>query len=311
VSKLLSRKILLPVLAIVAAIVILALLVPPVVLPAIEIPAEPMLHLFGFPITNTMIATWLAMIVLIVLSYFGTRRMQLVPSGLQNLLELALETFWGLVHGIAGEKWGRRFFPIVATIFFFFLVSNWMGILPFYGSVGLLVPAHEGVGHEIAPLVGGISMLTRVEAPEGGGYKLAPFLRSGATDLNIPLAMAIISVLLTQYFGVKALGVRYFKKFIAIDFSRGIFNGLLGIFVGILELVSEFAKIISFTFRLFGNVFAGEVLLAVLAFLIPYLISVPFYGLEVFIGFIQALVFSMLTLVFFSLATAGHGEEAH
>ena len=138
---------------------------------------------------------------------------------------------------------------------------------------------------------------------------MVPFLRSAATDLNMTLALALVSVFLTQYFGIKALGFRYFSKFIAIDFSKGAFEGFINLFVGILELISEFAKIISFTFRLFGNVFAGEVLLGVMAFLIPYLVSLPFYGLELFVGFIQALVFMMLTLVFFSLSTIGHGAE--
>lgn len=310
-SKLLRPKVLLPLLAVIALLVVLSLLIPPVVLPAIEIPAEVVLHVFGVPITNTLLASWLTMLVLILLAYFATRRISLVPSGLQNLMEMAIEALYGIVEDMAGAKWGRRFFPVVMTIFLFLIISNWMGILPFFGSVGILHEVHEGHGYEIQPLTERIALLTKQEAESGHGYALAPYLRSAATDLNVPLALAIVSVALTQYFGVKSLGPKYFSKFFSFNFRQGAFNGFIELFVGVLELVSEIAKIISFTFRLFGNVFAGEVLLGVLAFLIPYVVSIPFYGLELFIGFIQALVFSMLTLVFFTLAIAGHGEEAH
>ena len=284
---------------------------PPVALPAVEIAAEPAFHLFGFTITNTMLAAWIAMIILIVVAYFATRRMELIPTGLQNLMEFVVEAMYGLVEGMAGAKWGRRFFPIVMTIFLWLIVCNWTGVLPFYGSVGYLIEAHEGkAGYVVQPLTEGISILTGVKAEHGEhGYMIAPFLRSAATDLNVPLALALISVFLTQVFGVRSLGIKYFGKFISLNFKKGIFNGFIGLIVGLLETVSEIAKIISFTFRLFGNIFAGEVLLGVLAFLIPYLISIPFYGLELFVGFIQALVFSALTLVFFTLAVKGHDHE--
>lgn len=308
-SRLLTPKVLLPVLICIAILVALSLLVPRVALPAIEIPAEEVFQLFGFPITNTLIASWLAMLVLILLSYFGTRHMKLVPSGLQNLLEMVVEGFFGLVEDVAGARWARKFFPIVMTIFLFVIVSNWMGILPLYGSVGWLHEAHgDMTGYEIQEIGGNAAILTGQEAEHGHGYVLVPFFRSAATDLNMTLALALISVGLTQYFGIRALGLKYFTKFIIIDFSHGAFEGFVNLFVGILELISEFAKIISFTFRLFGNIFAGEVLLGVIAFLIPYIVSLPFYGLELFVGFVQALVFMMLTLVFFALATLGHGE---
>ena len=309
-SKLLTPKVLIPTLGVIAIMVVFSLVLPPVVLPAIEIPAEEVFQVFGFPITNTLITSWLTMIVLIVVSYLGTRKMNLVPSGLQNVLELVVEMLYGLVEDVAGtrEK-ARKFFPIVATIFLFIIISNWMGILPFFGSVGWLHEAHEGMaGYEINEVSEGFALLTRNVDAHGHGYVLVPFLRSAATDLNVTLALAVVAMFLVQYFGVKALGLRYFTKFFAIDFSNGAFEGIINIFVGVLELISEFAKIISFTFRLFGNVFAGEVLLGVLAFLIPYVVSLPFYGLELFVGFVQALVFMMLSLVFFTLATIGHGE---
>ena len=311
-SKLLTPKVLLPVLAVIAVLIVFSLVFPPVALPAIEIPAEVVFHVFGLPITNTLLTSWITIIVLIVVSYLGTRRMNLIPSGLQNVLEMVIEGFYDLSEGVSGAKWTRKFFPIVMTIFLFIIVSNWMGVFPFYGSMGWLEPAHEGiVGYEINDVSQGFGLVTKQEATDGHGYILVPFLRSAATDLNTTLALAVVSVLLTQYFGVRALGLKYFSKFIAIDFSKGAFEGIINIFVGILELVSEFAKIISFTFRLFGNIFAGEVLLGVMAFLIPYVVSLPFYGLELFVGFIQALVFMMLTLVFFTVATMGHGEESH
>jgi F-type H+-transporting ATPase subunit a len=165
------------------------------------------------------------------------------------------------------------------------------------------------------------------EHTEGEGtYKLAPMLRAPSTDLNFTLALAFVSVILTQYFGVKALGPGYFGKFVAV---RGVIDafrkpglgcggrigtflmGLIDVAVGLVETISEFGKIISFSFRLFGNIFAGEVLLGVIAFLIPYLISLPFYGLELFVGFVQALVFMMLTVAFFVTAQSSHGGEDH
>ena len=310
-ARLLTPKVFIPVLIVVAVVVAFALVFPPVGLPAIEIPAEVVFHVFGLPITNTLLTSWLAMILLIVLSYLGTRKMNLVPAGLQNFVEMVVEGLYGLVEGVAGtrEK-ARKFFPIVMTIFLFIIVSNWMGILPLFGSVGWLHHAPEhAAGYQIQEVSESFALLTRNAVEHGEGYVLVPFLRSAATDLNMTLALALITMFLVQFFGVRALGLGYFSKFIAIDFSKGAFEGFIGLFVGILELISEFAKIISFTFRLFGNVFAGEVLLGVLAFLIPYAVSLPFYGLELFVGFIQALVFMMLSLVFFTLAEMGHGTE--
>jgi len=310
-SKLLTPKVLLPALAVIALFVVLIMFVPKVALPAIKVAAEPVFHIGGFAVTNTLLASWIAMLVLIVLSFFATRRMELIPSGLQNVMEMIIEAALGLAESIAGAKWTRRFFPIVMTIFLFLLVSNWTGTLPLYGSVGFLKEApEEGAGYRVQPLGGAWAIMTGQKA-EGGetGYELEPFLRSAATDLNLPLGLAVISVFMTQVFGVRALGVKYFSKFISINFKEGLFNGLIGFIVGIFELISEIAKLVSFTFRLFGNIFAGEILLSVLAFLIPYIVSIPFYGLELFVGAIQALVFAILTLVFFSLAVKGHDHE--
>jgi len=334
VSKLLSRKVLIPTLILIVALVVLSLLpIPGVIVPEISIPAEVVLHLFGFPITNTLLATWLTMIILIVGSWLITRKMEMVPGRWQGMLEMIIEGFYGLVEGATERKWARRFFPIVTTIMLFLIVSNWLGLTPLYGGWGILEEAHEGEhGQPVQWLNEDHSIGLWIKA-EGEGehgaheeptYKLAPMFRSAATDLNTTLALAVVSVFMTQVFGVWALGPGYFGKFIALKgvvkaFTKpglgcvgrigAFFMGLIEIFVGIVELISEIGKIISFSFRLFGNIFAGEVLLGVMAFLIPYLISLPFYGLELFVGFVQALVFMMLTVAFFVTAMSNHGEE--
>jgi F-type H+-transporting ATPase subunit a len=156
------------------------------------------------------------------------------------------------------------------------------------------------------------AVLTATPAPPEEGYVVVPWLRAPSADLNFTLALAVVTVVLTQYFGVKAQRGHYFKKFFDTSgFKQGAFMGLIGIFVGILELVGELARLLSFSFRLFGNIFAGEVLLLVMAFLVPYIASLPFYGLELFVGFIQAAVFMMLAVVFMSMATEGHGGGEH
>jgi F-type H+-transporting ATPase subunit a len=290
-------------------VVIAAFLVSkfPVALPEIALPAEPVFTLpaLGFAVTNTLLATWLTMFLLIVGSILVTRKLEMVPGGLQNLVEWGLGVLLGLTESVASER-GRKFFPLVSTIFIFLLISNWMGLLPGFGTVGTIHEAHHG-GYEVqrtSVLGVNINLLQGQEVGEHHtGYTVFSFLRSAATDLNTGLALAIISVLMTQVVGVQALGLKYFSKFLS-------FKDLLGVVVGPLELVSELGKIISFTFRLFGNIFAGEVLLAVLASIIPYLVSVPFMGLELFVGLMQAFVFAMLTLVFMSMATIGHGSEA-
>jgi F-type H+-transporting ATPase subunit a len=278
----------------------------PVALPEIALPAEPVftLPVLGFTVSNTLLATWVTMFVLVLGSILVTRNLEMVPGGLQNLVEWGLDVLLRLTESMAGER-GRRFFPLVATIFIFLLLSNWMGLLPGFGTVGTIHEAHHG-GYEVDQVsVLGLKV-NLLQAEEVGehhtGYTVFSFLRSGATDLNTGLALAIIAVVATQVVGIRALGRRYLKKFISFDDP-------MGLVVGPLELVSEFSKIISFTFRLFGNIFAGEVLLAVLAFIIPYMVSVPFMGLELFVGLMQAFVFAVLTLVFMTMATTAHGPD--
>jgi F-type H+-transporting ATPase subunit a len=210
---------------------------------------------------------------------------------------------------VAGE-WTPKFFPIVATIFLFVIVSNYTGLLPGAGSVGVMHHPHgEGNTGFVA---NGIILTAEPAASAEEGFVVSSFIRAPSADLNFTLALAIITVVLTQYFGIKAQRGAYFKKFFDVSgFKQGVLMGIIGVFVGILELIGELSRLLSFSFRLFGNIFAGEVLLMVIGFLIPYIASLPFYGLELFVGFIQAAVFMMLAVVFMSMATQGHGGEHH
>lgn len=253
------------------------------------------------PITNALLTTWLTMTILAVLAVLTTRNMELVPSGLQNFMELVIATFYDLTDDVAGPRMARRFFPIVMTIFLVVLISNWLD---------LLTPVLAAVGFE--------------EVHEGEKV-LIPLLRAPSTDLNFTLALALVSVFLNQVFGVWELGaLSYFGKFVslsgfrhffAILMGRGegspigaLFQGFLDFYMGIVELISEVAKVISFSFRLFGNIFAGEVLLLVMPFFLSTLLPLPFLGLEVFVGLIQAFIFAVLTLAFMTMATLEHGE---
>ena len=248
----------------------------------VSITPEIIMTIFGIPITNSLIASLITTIVLIVIAYFATKDVKKVPRGLQNLFEVVIEALFNMVDSVTGDKKQTyQFFPLVATIFIFIIISNWLGLLPGFGSVGFFETAKEGMhGEEHSVFV--------------------PLLRSANSDLNVTLALAMISVFATQIFGVAALGVfKYGKKFLN-------FSSPIKFFVGLLELVGEIAKMISFSFRLFGNVFAGEVLLVVIIMLAPFIVPIPFFALELFVGFIQALVFAMLTLVFLKVAVTAH-----
>jgi F-type H+-transporting ATPase subunit a len=276
----------------------------------VSIAAETIFTPFGFPITNSMLMSWLVMAFLIIGSFLITRNMKEVPSGLQSLVEWGMEFIVNLVESIAGKTLGRKILPLIATIFIFVLFSNWFGLLPFFGNIGVYHHApvkettmvqQEAADHESATLVQ--ESTTSAQHPTEGEQVLVPLFRSPSTDLNFTVALALISVVSFQIFGVRQLGVRrYVGKFLN-------FHGPIEAFVGILEIVSEFAKIISLAFRLFGNIFAGEVLLIVIGFLVPWLGTIPFLGLEVFIGGIQAFIFAILTLVFISMATTAHDEH--
>ena len=262
-----------------------------------ELPAEVVFHLFGFPITNSIVAAWLTIIVLAGFSYVVTRRIKLIPSRLQSAFEFLLGWLYNFCQQVAGEKNGRRFFPVVTTIFLFVAFNAWMGLLPGFGSI--TIGTAEGEVH---------------------------LLRAANTDVNMPLALALVSFVFVEYFGLRSRGFRYLGKFFNVGrFGRsigqlfkgkpkaalsGLFTGAIEIFVGILEALSELIRIVSFTFRLFGNMTAGEVLLLIATFLIPLIFGIAFYGLELLVGFVQALIFGGLTLVFLTIAVGSHGAEA-
>ncbi len=384
--------------------------------PEIVVPAEKLWTVGPLNITNTLLTSWFVMIVLIVLSLFATRGMKLMPGGFQNFVEASIGYLVDQIVDIAGEKNGRRFFAVVATIFLFVLISNWFGLLPFFNSIGKT----EDVGHQVFEEIsspnpdklkisdgkytddhkfagfksdksGGVLLVKnkaksidftvlKGETPgqaldryvvflahsfagfaateeeqnaptpemvsaaaaalqahadsapqlltEGGtgegvaspvlnetvtgvdftnSQKMAliiPYFRSAFSDVNNTLALAICSFFIVEFWGFQSLGLGYLKKFFN-------FSSPIAAFVGLLELLSEFIRIISFAFRLFGNIFAGEVLVLMLTFLMPFLFVDIIYGLELFVGFIQAAVFALLTLVFGAMAVEHHDEEHH
>ena len=272
-------------------------------LPVIKIAPDVIFSIGGFPVTNTLLATWVSIIVLLLLFYFGTRRRDLIPSGLQNFLEWAVELLLGLVEGVSGKEKGRKFFPLVATFFIFIVTCNLLDIIPGVDTIGALdVSAiNQAHGQPIAGflLTGNIS------------NAIIPWIRPATTDLNLTLAMAVVSVVVTQGFGFYYLGAgQQISKYLNF---KALFTkfplGIIDFIVGLLEIVSELGRIISFSFRLFGNVFAGSTLLAVFAFLLPVVTSVIFIPFELFVGFIQAFVFAILTLVFMELGSTGHDHS--
>ena len=392
--------------------VVLGLIVARGPQPEIIVPAEIITSLGPLNVSNTLISAWAAMIILAVVTFLGTRAMKLIPQGAQNFLESAVEFLVGQMEDIAGERNTRIFFPVIATFFLFILLSNWMGLLPFFNAIGKTEDIGHHIFHEIEEheadhkdfteeidhasgwlmnKTGGIGLVpngagsaefemgaseatpvspaealdryvvflaetftdfeangegaapsaeTLAEAraalaadpdapkllPGEGAHAVAsdalgeelvvggiefpgkqlaliiPLFRSVYSDVNNTIALALISFAMVEFWGLRALGFGYLRKFFN-------FSGVIPAFVGILELLSEFIRIISFAFRLFGNIFAGEVLILMLTFLLPFLIVDIIYGLELFVGFIQAAVFALLTLVFAVMAVEHHDEE--
>lgn len=265
--------------------------------PEPHLPAPVLFHILGLPVTNSILASWFTVVFLVFFSYAITRRMKIIPGRLQSAFEFLLGWLYNLCQSVAGEQNGRRFFPIVATIFLFVAFNAWLSLIPGFGSIEIV----NAEGHHVH------------------------LLRGANTDINMPLALALVSFVFVEYFGLKSLGIRYLGKFFNVGqfFGSighifrgrlkagfgGLFNGFINIFVGLLEALSELIRIVSFTFRLFGNMTAGEILLLIAAFLVPWVFALPFYGLELLVGFVQALIFGGLTLVFLTLAVAHHGTE--
>ncbi len=348
----------------VAGFVILKL--PP---PVIIVAPETVFHAGPLNITNTMFTSWWVVTGMAIFAIVVGRKASVIPSGLYGYVETVVMAFYGIVEQVAGPENGRRFFPLIGTIFFFILVSNYAGLLPINNVIGLTEPGLGGTqavmkqttiaGVDIAymplqvetvdveageapllpegfephhgatltepePMVSSVpegSTLTtqsgteepkEVERTTDGSFSgiIAPYFRSVMTDITAPLAIAIFSFIFVEFWGLQSLGPGYLGKFFAFGaIAKKGPMGVIDIFVGILEFVSELSRIVSFTFRLFGNIFAGEVLLLMMTFLVPLVLVDVFYGLELFVGLIQAFVFAMLTTVFAVTAVSHHGDD--
>lgn len=349
--------------------------------PAIIVAPETVFHWGPLDVTNTMFTSWWVVALLIIVAVTVGPRVSVVPSGFSGVVEAAVEVFYNLVVQVAGEENGRRFFPLVATIFFFILTSNYAGLLPINNVIGLTEPnfgtKQAVMGHtsvagidfayipftpdQVDVRAGDTPFVTYddgttfeftddkekdeasalesttvvssqppvaaapvaaaaedggIKAPEGASVEqfsglIAPYFRSVMTDVNAPLAIAIFSFIFVEFWGLQTLGISYLSKFFSFGklMKGDILGGIIDVFVGLLEFVSELSRIVSFTFRLFGNIFAGEVLLLMMTFLVPFVLVDVFYGLELFVGLIQAFVFAILTLVFAVTAVSHHGDD--
>lgn len=308
-----SAKILIPFVIVVIVLLIIGFIIgpvgsalfkiePPAFLsvskPHVILPSETIVDLSFVSITNTLIASWLSIIVLGVLFYFCTRKMKLIPGRWQGFAEFIVEALLNFIKGVAGDHNARRLLPVIATIFLYVLTNAALALLPFFGTIGFYEHEHTFV----------------------------PLFRAANTDINLPLSIALVSFVFIEYLGIKSMGaVHYVNGFFNIgelmggvkslfrgkakSAVKGIGLGLINIFVGCLEVLSHFIRVISFTFRLFGNMTAGEILLLVVTFLVPFVVTSVFFGLELFFGFIQALIFAGLTLVFGAIALTPHTEE--
>ena len=253
---------------------------------------------FNFVITNTLLSAWIATLIIILIFGLGARRTKVIPGRLQNFCEIVVEALLNFVEGVVGRERGRLLLPMIATIFLFVIVNAWIGLIPIYQALGF----------------------------KEEGRIVVHLLRPAGTDLNMPLALALISFVFVEFLGLRLLGFGYIGKFVRIGSLRRGLGGLRRLrfleafqsmmdffFVGPLEAFSEFVRIISFTFRLFGNMTAGEILVLMSAFLVPFVATIGVYGLELLVGFVQALIFAGLTLVFAAIAITPHehAEEGH
>jgi F-type H+-transporting ATPase subunit a len=248
--------------------------------------SETIFHIGFFEVRNTTIMGWLATLILVAVALIArSGGYKMIPGRFQAMVELVVDGLFSFFDSIIQDKKKTRMlFPMLATFFIFIILSNWLGILPGVGTI-------------------------TVKGMHNGHLVDLPIFRSMNADVNVTLAFSIISVIVTQVLGIASIGILpYVSKYLVAPWKKP--YGI-GTFVGILELIGEFVRLASFAFRLFGNIFAGEVLLMVISQLVPYIIPIPFYGLEIFVGFIQALVFSMLTVVFIMMASTPHGDHDH
>ncbi len=266
--------------------------------------AEPIFNIGNFTVTNSIITSWLTLLIILALAFAIRLKLKKIPGKLQNFFEIIMEGALSLCDQVTGDrKISKKVFPLSFSLFFFILISNWLGLMPLLGSLGFT-------------------------SFEGGNATFVPLFRSATADINTTLALAIMVVIASNIFGIFMVGLwKSFNKYVNLISLGSIFTKVkkdptvlivapINFFVGILELVGEMAKIASLSFRLFGNVFAGEVLLASMGVIMAYLVPAPFLFLEVFVGLIQALIFSLLATVYFAIAAQDHSEheehkEAH
>lgn len=254
--------------------------------------AEQIASIGGFPITNALLNTWLVVVIVLVLGLFLKKKVKEVPGAVQNVMEMIVEGFLDIFDSVTGSrKKSLQFFPFVFSFFLLILINNLIGLLPGVGSIGAIVT-------------------------EDGHSFFAPYFRGGMADLNSTLALSIIGVVASHIFGVVAVGWwRHFNKFVnikaIIDIPKKVAKdpmvlivNPINVFVGFIEIIGELAKIASLSFRLFGNIFAGEVLLASMGAIMVFFLPIPFMFMEVLVGMIQALVFSMLILAYLSMNTS-------
>jgi len=356
-------------------------------LPSISFLDVPMLEIHSFfmgdvlftagplPITNTLLASWITMVFVVLFAFAATRKMRIIPGRLQSIFEVAMETLLNFIESVAGHKNGRRFFPVIATIFIFVIFNAYLALLPIYGP-GIFVEESQAAetavsgtvveimedetveegqviaridtGTEIvdvvAPMSGHVHFHEVQEGDEvreiAAGDSVAaddeiasivskpPLIRSASTDINMTLALAVMAVFFIEFWGLTGKGFRtYISEYINVgelfragrllvrgkitDALMATITGVINAVIGGLEAISHMTRMISFAFRLFGNMTAGEILLLSATFLVPWMMAIPFYGLELLIGFIQALIFGGLTLVFASIAVAHEGAEEH
>ncbi len=259
--------------------------------------AEPVFHYENFTFTNALLSSWLAVLTIIIFAVILRKKLCEVPKGLQNIFEIIVEGALGLCDQVTNDRaLSVKVFPLAISVFFFVLVNNWLGLLP----------------------IGGLGILEKGEH----GLAFIPFLRGGTADVNMTVALAVMAVLGANLFGIFSIGLwKILNKYVNLKALGEIFTRFgkdkmvivvapITFFVGLLEIIGEFAKVASLSFRLFGNVFAGEVLLASMAAIFAYVLPIPFIFLEILVGVIQALIFSMLLVVYFTISATDHEKHA-
>ena len=260
--------------------------------------AEPIFHYGSFTITNALLTSWFVVAIIIILSLVLRSKLREIPGKLQNIFEIVVEGALNLCDQVTNSRaLSIKIFPIAISVFFFILINNWLGIFPL-GGFGIIEKGEHGLA-------------------------FIPFLRSGTADINTTIALAVMAVLGANIFGIFSIGLwKTFNKYVNLKALGEIFTKVrheptviivapITFFVGLIEIVGEFAKIASLSFRLFGNVFAGEVLLVSMAAIVAYIVPIPFLFLELLVGVIQAMIFSILLVVYFTISSIDHEDEEH